>query len=44
MATDRPLRALGRLIQAVRNRLLRRREPPEGLEETLIAEGDLIRS
>lgn len=44
IATDRPLRALGRLIGSVRNRLLPRREPLEGLGETLIAERNLIRS
>ena len=44
LRTERPLRAVGRLVQAVRNRLLRRREPLEGLPETLVEERDLIRS
>jgi uncharacterized protein (TIRG00374 family) len=44
MATDRPLLALGRLIQAVRNRALRRRGALEDLPERLIAERDLVRS
>ena len=44
LAADRPLRALGRLVQAARNRLLRKREPLTGLEDKLIAERDLIRA
>lgn len=43
-ATDRPLRAIGRLIEAARNRLMRRREPLSRLDERLISERDLIRS
>jgi len=42
LATDRPLRRLGRAIQAARNRLYRRREPLAGLPAKLVAERDLI--
>ncbi len=42
--TDRPLRAVGTLIQRARNRLLRRREPMHGLSDRLVDERDLIKS
>jgi uncharacterized protein (TIRG00374 family) len=41
---DRPLRFLGRLIQDVRNRVLRRRAPLAGLPDRLIAERDALRA
>ncbi|MFA9401266.1 MAG: YbhN family protein, partial [Acidobacteriota bacterium] len=44
LSTERPLRAMGRLIEATRNRLLPRREPLAGLPDTLVGERDLIRS
>lgn len=44
LSTERPLRAVGRLVEAVRNRLLPRREPLRGLPDTLVEERDLIRS
>jgi hypothetical protein len=44
MATDRPLRAIGRLVQGVRNRAMRGRPPLERLPETLIEERNLIRT
>jgi uncharacterized protein (TIRG00374 family) len=44
LSTERPLRAVGRLIEATRNRLLSRREPLAGLPDTLVEERDLIRS
>jgi hypothetical protein len=44
IATDRPLRSLGRLVEGARNRILRSRPPLEGLPDTLIEERDLIRS
>jgi uncharacterized protein (TIRG00374 family) len=40
---DRPLRFLGRLIQDVRNRVLRRRASVAGLPDRLIAERDALR-
>jgi uncharacterized protein (TIRG00374 family) len=40
---DRPLFWLGGLIQRVRNRLLRKRPPVDGLAERLVDERDLIR-
>jgi uncharacterized protein (TIRG00374 family) len=40
---DRPLLWLGELIQRLRNRLLRRRTPIEGLADRLVDERDLIR-
>jgi uncharacterized protein (TIRG00374 family) len=40
---DRPLLWLGAAIQRVRNRLLRKRKPMEGLPERLVDERDLIR-
>jgi uncharacterized protein (TIRG00374 family) len=44
MATDRPLVMLARAAQAVRNRLLRRREPLEDLPERLVRERDQART
>jgi uncharacterized protein (TIRG00374 family) len=44
MTTERPLRALGRLLERIRNGLLRNRTPLEGLPETLVEERNLIRS
>jgi uncharacterized protein (TIRG00374 family) len=41
---DRPLRFLGRLIQDVRNRVLRRRASVAGLPDRLIAERDALRT
>ncbi len=42
LATDRPLQLTGRAIERARNRLLRRREPLEGLPERLLGERDVI--
>jgi len=42
IVTDRPLRWIGRRAQGVRNRLLRRRPPLEGLPGRLVRERDLI--
>jgi putative heme transporter len=42
--TERALRWLGRAIQSVRNRLLRRREPLRDLPDRLMDERDFIRS
>ncbi len=44
LATDAPLRWIGRLVQRVRNWTLRRREPLSGLSERLIDERNLIRA
>jgi uncharacterized protein (TIRG00374 family) len=44
MAADAPLRYAGRAAQAVRNRLLRKREPIVGLPERLVEQRDLIRT
>jgi uncharacterized protein (TIRG00374 family) len=44
MVADAPLRHAGRAAQAVRNRLLRKREPIAGLPERLVEQRDLIRS
>jgi putative heme transporter len=41
---DRPLRFLGRLLQAGRNRLLRRRAPLTGVADRLIAERNALRN
>ena len=41
--TDRPLRRAGTVLQAVRNRVLRRRRPVTDLGDRLIAERDFIR-
>ena len=43
-ATDAPLRILGHAIQAVRNRLFKKREPMTGLATRLIEQRDLIRT
>jgi uncharacterized protein (TIRG00374 family) len=43
VTTDGPLRATGRAIQAVRNRLRRSREPGTDLPDRLVAERDLVR-
>ena len=42
-ATDRPLVMLGRGVQALRNGLLRGREPLRGLPERLLRERDVVR-
>ncbi len=42
LIADRPLRRVGAAIQAVRNSLLRKRAPIEGLPERLVRERDLI--
>ena len=42
--TDRPLRALGTLVQRARNRLLGHRKPLTGLSDRLIDARDLIKS
>jgi hypothetical protein len=39
---DRPLEVIGRAAQAVRNRIMRRREPLTGLPERLIHERDVV--
>ena len=44
LATDAPIRWSGRGVQAVRNRLFRKREPIAGLAGKLVAQRDLIRS
>lgn len=44
LATDAPLEWAGRAAQAVRNRLLRKREPISGLPERLLEQRDLIRA
>jgi len=44
MATDGPLVWAGRVAQAVRNRLLKKRTPLEGLPERLIVQRNVIRS
>ena len=44
MAADAPLRYAGKAAQAVRNRVLRKREPIAGLPERLVEQRDLIRS
>jgi uncharacterized membrane protein YbhN (UPF0104 family) len=41
--SDRPLLALGRAVQAVRNRVARKREPWHGLPERFLAERDVVR-
>jgi uncharacterized membrane protein YbhN (UPF0104 family) len=40
---DRPLLALGHGIEAVRNRLMRRKEPLTGVPERLLRERDMVR-
>jgi uncharacterized protein (TIRG00374 family) len=42
IARDEPLRFLGRLVQSIRNRVWRRREPMTDLPVRLLAERDLI--
>jgi uncharacterized protein (TIRG00374 family) len=42
-AADRPLLVLGRALQALHNRLLRRREPLRGFPERLLRERDVVR-
>jgi uncharacterized protein (TIRG00374 family) len=42
--TDGPLRAVGRAVQAVRNRLQRKAEPLSDLPDRLVAERDHVRS
>ena len=42
-AFDRPLKIVGRTVQAARNRLLRRREPLTGLPDRLLRERDVVR-
>jgi uncharacterized protein (TIRG00374 family) len=42
-ATDRPLLVVGRTVQAVRNRVLRRREPLRDLPQRLLRERDQVR-
>ena len=42
LIADRPLRRVGAAIQAVRNSLLRKRAPVDGLPERLVRERDLI--
>jgi uncharacterized protein (TIRG00374 family) len=44
LMTDRPLRWTGRLVQWVRNSVLRRRTPLTDLDETLLHQRDLIRT
>jgi uncharacterized protein (TIRG00374 family) len=44
VTTDGPLRAVGRAIQAVRNRLRRKGEPHTDLPDRLVAERDHVRS
>jgi uncharacterized protein (TIRG00374 family) len=41
---DKPLRAVGTLVQRARNRLLRHREPASGIPDRLVNERDLIKS
>jgi len=42
LGADRPLRRVGAAIQAVRNSVLRKRAPVDGLPERLVRERDLI--
>jgi uncharacterized membrane protein YbhN (UPF0104 family) len=42
LVADRPLRRVGAAIQAVRNSVLRKRAPVDGLPERLVRERDLI--
>jgi uncharacterized protein (TIRG00374 family) len=44
LLADRPIAIVGRVIQYVRNRVLRHRTPLTGLPETLVQQRDLIRS
>ena len=43
LATDSPLRGMGRAIQRVRNWLLRKKTPLAGLDERVVSERDLLR-
>jgi uncharacterized protein (TIRG00374 family) len=43
LTTERPLRALGRAIEWVRNVVHRKREPVHGLPDRLVRERDLVR-
>jgi uncharacterized protein (TIRG00374 family) len=43
LTTERPLRFVGRTVQAARNRLRRKKPPLEGLPDRLIRERDVIR-
>ena len=42
--TDRPLAVLGRAVQNLRNRIVRRKPPLTGLDQRLLTERDTIRS
>ena len=44
MATDGPLVWVGRAVQVIRNRVLSKRQPLEGLPERLIEQRNVIRS
>ncbi len=44
MALEAPLRWVGRVVQAARNRLLRKREPLTGLPDRLMEQRNLIRT
>ncbi len=44
LATEAPLRHIGRWAQSIRNRLFRKREPLSGLPERLVEQRDLIRT
>jgi uncharacterized protein (TIRG00374 family) len=44
MATDAPLRWVGRAFQSLRNRILRKREPMTGLSDRLLEQRNLIRT
>ena len=44
MATDRPLAVSGRLVERVRNRLLRHRPPMTGFDDRLVSQRNAIRS
>jgi hypothetical protein len=41
---DKPLRAVGTLVERARNRLLRHRRPASGIPDRLVSERDLIKS
>jgi hypothetical protein len=43
LTTEGPLRRIGRIVERVRNRVLRSRPPMTGLEVTLLRQRDLIR-
>jgi uncharacterized protein (TIRG00374 family) len=44
LMTDRPVAVVGRTVERIRNRLLRRRQPMSGLAVKLVEQRDLIRS